>query len=535
MSAGMNAIWMAMAASGLFALALAVFLWLRLRSWPLADRRAATLLPAAFVILAWLYGGWIARMPITEWSAARVTTSVAFATGHPLYSPETSGPMQANIYGPVRALLYTPAALATTPTGALVIGGMLNVAAALLPLLVTALAGRWRDPRRRLHGLVAFAFVTGAILLSTPTRYIVSWLHVDAPAVGLGLLACLALMPRDNTVPLRGSRGGDTVPPGLNRLLIASCFAALATWSKQVDILLVPALALCLAIAWGARHAIRFLCWAAAVGIAWSVFFFSVHGWEETWFNVVVVPAEHKWQPGWTIWIAIVEIVIASSFFVLPIALALRGRPGSDNGRWASFVQALRCERWTIPVVVAVCLAPTSIIGRTIFGGAQNSFHSVYFMAAAAMLVLVDQPARSGRPPLLHVATLITIVVAMLGHGNPGVAQLSQIENNPQHAAYEFALRHPDEAYIPLHPLSTLMADGKLYHFDQAVAVDRRRAGIPPTEEHYRAHLPARMRYVLYLDNGCRKEALRWLPECTEQVVKLEEIPGWVAYLCKTL
>jgi len=69
--------------------------------------------------------------------------------------------------------------------------------------------------------------------------------------------------------------------------------------------------------------------------------------------------------------------------------------------------------------------------------------------------------------------------------------------HGPVIGAYSFAKAHPGEVYFPYDPLTTLLTDGKLYHFDYGL-YDRRLAGEEISDEHFREHIPARLKYVLY-------------------------------------
>src|SRR6187399_573849 len=83
-----------------------------------APRLLLALLPlsaAMLLIVAWVR---IGSSPYDDWSAARTAPAVGWAIGIPLYYASGQGPASDFIYGPVGAVLRLPAALASTPTGA---------------------------------------------------------------------------------------------------------------------------------------------------------------------------------------------------------------------------------------------------------------------------------------------------------------------------------------------------------------------------------------------------------------------------------
>ncbi len=96
----------------------------------------------------------------------------------------------------------------------------------------------------------------------------------------------------------------------------------------------------------------------------------------------------------------------------------------------------------------------------------------------------------------------------------------------PVIGAYNFAKERPEQVYLPYDPLTTLLTDGKLYHFDYGL-FDRRLAGREISREHFEAHIPARIRYILYprwtTARDSPREALRYLEgfEKTEAMGKM--------------
>jgi hypothetical protein len=86
----------------------------------------------------------------------------------------------------------------------------------------------------------------------------------------------------------------------------------------------------------------------------------------------------------------------------------------------------------------------------------------------------------------------------------------------PVIGAFDFARKHPNQVYFPYDPLSTLLVDKKLYHFDYGL-FDRRLGGYEVSEEHFRKHLPSDLKYVVYprwvAEKDTPRESLRYLKE----------------------
>lgn len=92
--------------------------------------------------------------------------------------------------------------------------------------------------------------------------------------------------------------------------------------------------------------------------------------------------------------------------------------------------------------------------------------------------------------------------------------------------AVEFLRRHPGKAYFPWYPLATLLAEGRLDHFEYAV-VDRFLAGAEPSREHVLAHVPPRMTMLVSLRQSF---ILRYFPDPTEEATS-PGLPGWSIFV----
>ena len=72
------------------------------------------------------------------------------------------------------------------------------------------------------------------------------------------------------------------------------------------------------------------------------------------------------------------------------------------------------------------------------------------------------------------------------------------------------------------------MAEGKLYHFEYAV-IDRELAGFKPSDDHFRAYIPEKLRYVVFPTWHQSKKMLNYLPEFSQRT-RLRELEGWIVY-----
>jgi hypothetical protein len=139
-------------------------------------------------------------------------------------------------------------------------------------------------------------------------------------------------------------------------------------------------------------------------------------------------------------------------------------------------------------------LAPTALLAFAKVGGDTNNFSYIaYFLLAAGLMCLARIAARV-------TLTLATAAAVALAIGNPAdlvqrVRLITSLTVNPQQWAYQLSREHPEGIYFPWNTLSTLLSDGKLYHFDAGIA-DRRLAGFPPSPQHLRAGMPAKMRLI---------------------------------------
>jgi hypothetical protein len=524
-------------------------------SWDRDCRWARALFPAASLFFILIVAGNIGLEPQQNWNAARIAPSVALAKGFTFYASQSDGPILGTHYGPVKALLYMPATLGRTPTEVIVIAGVLNFLVMALPLLYLSLSAvRWRIGQERIIALYGFLFAAGSLYFLDSTHYMVAWVHVDAPAVGLALVSCVILI----------RTGGST--PSTRQMIGAALAASLSVWSKQSEIFLVPGQLLYLWLAHGRGPAIRYLGIVAGLGGLVSLVFLGLFGFQETWFNLVVIPAG---QPVTSDLALIagssIDLILGGSLFLLIVAAGVMISRASLNSPLDLEDRRLwwRTEDWSLLLLVALCLLPISVMAPLKTGGAVNSQHSHYFLIAAASAVLIrfattalaSAGSRAARRLLFLVALVSTL---LLSQGVSAVFDLPKIYDNKQEAL--FRLLHGDlhqvtasvtsanvyqdrakplltqlqtqteNLYAPWSPLPALMAKDQLNHFEYSL-YDRALAGVAVNQEHFLRYVPQHIRFVLYDTTYLEFFTVRrYLPEFSQQVV-LPELPGWIVCL----
>ncbi|MCX7886919.1 MAG: hypothetical protein N3B01_06660 [Verrucomicrobiae bacterium] len=513
--------WYKLTVAGLFVLAAIGGGWfaLRKKNWQLLDRVVAGLLGVGFLALAGMVAKCVLQAPFFGWNAARLAPTFALVKGYRLYYPDGVGPVLNTIYGPVTALVYLPAVLGQTPTAALVIASTVSAALFFAPwvwLTAACRDGRWRV--LVLAAVLCFGLLT---LRSYPLNYGAFCIHADAPALGFGGLACVALYLM--------RRADDWV-----LLAVSAVAAALSVSSKQTIALLPLGLAVCVWRWWGVRALRRYVVLLAVVGLGLSLLFVAWFGLSAMFFNMVVVPGRHPWQGARLEWLqrAALEL-LAESWPALVVVAA---------GAVVSVALKQPLGRWTVFAVAGAVNAGGAVLNRVKVGGDLNAFNlSLYFwLIGAALLVVEAARAESALRKVAGAAAkaLLTAgIIGLLAIAPSGLQNLYRMATvfrfNQQEVACRLLRQNPGILYFPNTPLAHLMAEGRLYHLSYAM-IDRRLSGFPLRAEHFRAHIPQRVRVVVFgslwspTETETHAEILRFLPGF---VLQARDPAGWAIYV----
>jgi len=505
-------------------------------SWPLLDRLLALVMPPLCVLTAFEFLGQFGDAVSQSgclWTGNRLTPAFALTHGYELYYGPSTGPIIGMIYGPVMALAYLPATLASSPTGALVAGSSISMLLFFGPVAWMYLGGRVRDARSlapSIVGLLCFCLLS----LGMSSFWTGFWVHADPPALGLTAAACGLLCLYDPR----------------KRLILpaAAVLAVLACWAKQPAAFLIPAMLLYVFLNHGLAALRRFAGWLALAGVVVSGGMVLAFGWEHLVFNMFTVPRGHFQQgpldaPGplsarafalsaMTQYKRLVaDLTLPLVMIAFTVLLSIVRPEGAREQRLAAIIR----HRWIILFMAGVAGLPAAIIGGVKIGGAANVLaYATYFVSAAATLSLVElstKPAHQGAGTAAGGAKMLLLAVGIaLAVSNlpPSIHEvrkgLADLSGNCQQQAYDFARAHPGEVYYPWHPLPTLMAEGKLYHFSYGM-FDRELAGFPVTEGHFREGIPEGVRYI-GLPIHHPPIASRYPPEFSREI-RVPQLPEW--------
>jgi hypothetical protein len=556
---------MTLALTILLALSVAVggaWIFLKTRGvLPLVARVLAGLAPLSAAAALYTIVFTVASSPVHDWNACKVAPVIAMVRGnpqpYPLYQDPETGVMTAWIYGPVPALMMLPAALASRPTSAIVLGVVINIVLVFAPAVWTVARHAGRSSGARVFAAAAVVLFGWRTLDHESLRRAVYMINIDGPTLGLATCALIVLFGRRNWLAY-----------GIS----ATC-AVLACWSKQsaLPLLLVAPVYLWLAEHWTA--ALRYALVSMLLGVVISTVMLMSFDVRHLWFHMVTLPASHPWQNDQSqvitdghagvMWRAVLRLVndLLPTLGVLGAAL-LFGHyvvpRAARAGDWRVSLRAwMRDNPWTMLTLAAVFLLPASLLGYVKFGGYLNNFSLThYFVALTAAVVLVQlyrsienlpQTAGAAPSPNSHLPRfdarnlLVALTCTMLLWEWPPTllsprrftkmyASIRDTWDNQQEAAFEFALKNPGKVYFPWNTLSTLLAEKRLYHFEWGV-VDRVVAPVrfKPTLAHLNAHVPGGATAVAFGPHHQAERTLGFLPYFWEPVT-LEGLKDFTAY-----
>lgn len=511
-------------------LALPVLIWaycqLRIeKQWRMALGTVGGLAGAAAAIC--LAAG-IPQATQREWSAGRLAPAAAWLRGYELYYPSGEGPTLVQMYGPVSAMIYAPAAVMPRPTVAIIVGAFIGAFWFIAPaayFLVRA------NPGYRvvfgLTGLAVFVLIASRQHLLSEAATAVT---IDGPAFGLAVCAFAVLV------------GGSRDRPGMKGML-CGVLVALSTWTKLTFAPVGAAVLVYAFLVWEVRLAIRFAAAMCGACLIVSGLFLAWFG-SEMLFQMIVLPASQPWKwPGLSPTQAMIKSARELWRWARPVGwtsiailLVRSDLPGWRRSEWREWA---RRNPWLLPLLGAAAMLCTASLAYVKYGGAGNNADGPFAMLLLAGLGSLSSACGGNSNPAGVVprgqrfarVTLAALAFAScypspmtLPWVSSGLSAWTELGHNEHEIAYRYARTHPRQVFLPMHPLSTLLADRRADHFSAGYD-DIVVAGMKFGEEQLQAFLPPELREIaVYGDPAA--QILSRLPEFSRRQED-PSLPGW--------
>lgn len=449
------------------------------------------------VILAASIAVAIGRNLDLPWTSIRLAPAFALAQGYSLYSMPDKPPWVMVGYGPLYPVAYLPSVFARHPISAVTLATLLAHFYILAPMgLLCSMLGSRANPETEgrpfpwVLGLLLFALVTH---LAPSLTYVTAGVHADAPAFGLFLLACYAV--------LRAEAVNETGQ--MRWLLTAGVLAGLSATCKVN--LAAGALALLIWITrvFGAKRAAPYLLASAIAGAVMYGGAIVHDGFDAVMLNLR--------QPAKMPWFTFSDVTIlapaGSSFefadkvrafltfsrsylqvygpLVLAIAILARA-----NG------EAQRATRmaWLF-LFLALFLTPASIASIAKYGGDVNSRALVSLpLTLAAICVLAAAVQRGSRSALVGTYAAVAAAALMVALPLKEGAQRIWVKTTLVES-YLVISADPARWYFPYDPLAHLLGEGK-FRPNIDVVYSYGASGFPVDASAFTTAMPENLRYI---------------------------------------
>jgi hypothetical protein len=416
---------------------------------------------ATLAVGAWLWACWCV-FPTSAWNDLRLAPSLALLRGVTFYPPADSGAVTTWIYGPLPVLLWSPAALAGSPAGALLAAGIINLVPTLAAIAATAAfwPGQANGPQRFAAGLLAIAIWPFASF---------QFLQADNPAIAFALFANLLLATGTRPSHLWG----------------AAVLTAAAVACKQTSLGIVVGQLAWLGVARGGRAALGHLGRGAAVGALLAAGAIVWFGWEGMWFNMLTVPGGLPWVPEVAVRVreTMPELLV---HLALPAVVLVAARRRIFN----------RTSPLLLPSLTWCATLPLGLAAFLNFGGTLNSFQGFPLWLTAALVGAMEAGhGRAGTARRLAAGA----AVAALFLAGWRCARLPVFPTAPATVHYQQAdllvREFPGRIWFPWHPLIAAYREDRFRHTEDGMYM-RYLAGHPLTRGHTDAALPERMQVI---------------------------------------
>jgi hypothetical protein len=441
----------------------------------------------------------ILREPQNPWNDARIAPVAAWLRGFPLYTPASFGIINGNIYPPLGALAFAPAAILDHPVVAVVVGSMLAFAMTM-SAGITAASFCSRElhdwPQGAVLGTVVYA---GLLLLDNGADSVMFSIHSDAPAISLSLWGTIFY-----------ARWWAAHRP--SSLVISAFLLASGVMAKQLVVVL-PAIFFFLTVIIGrTRPALIF-----AGTIVCSLCFWLlaltpvVKDWHTVFYNCLIIPSNHPLRGDSTPGISFDRLVnfinegahflknywtIYLIAFASVLTLWINGKRPDRRSLLFPFTLSASC------LIAGLANLPLSVLAFMKVGGAWNNLAytivPILLALAISSLGLLDIARRAGdewnvMAQLVLCGGLLIFIFVL----RPGLLHNPfNIASAPMLTAYEES--KSGNVWFPEFPLSSLLATGHSYHFSYGI-FDRYLAGKPVLKEQILEGVPTPPFKIKYL------------------------------------
>lgn len=427
------------------------------------------LVAATLGALACLWTAWC-EFPFYAWNDVRLAPAFAVRHGINPYPGLGEGPLFTWIYGPIGTFINLPATFAPTANSALHTASVINALTVLGPLALIFFS----SAQLRSRGLAAcgLAIALATLLVPKPT---LALQVADHSAIALGLLSCwcIARVPR---------------PRGI-RLVAAAACCALAVWSKQITLLLLPAQVVYFMISGQRATVVRYVGWVALFGVAALGAFIALFGFDNLWLNLVDIPGRLPWAEFWPRfnmrpWLLVTQLLIPAILLLTVWRTGHWPNRQSEHGRF-----------FQLTVLAAVAMLPIGLLAFFKIGGDTNLLHSSHYLLPAFLLTWLVRDRSTTAAATMRLLAVLTVA---LGARAPDLGSLPT-RAYTQHidTAAVLTSAYPQALWFPQHPVFTFYADGRLWHSEDGV-LTRNVAGYGLTQEDFRRHLPPKLKGVVY-------------------------------------
>jgi len=336
----------------------------------------------------------------------------------------------------------------------------------------------------------------------------------------------------------------------LTMSLSAAC-AICAVWSKQSVLPFVIVPPLFVLIVDGTRNAVRYGVLLGAIGLVISASLALSFGASNMWFHMVTLSAGHAWRGAadlgkfWAMWAGIQDLVVdLIPTLVMLAGLFMTQRYLLPEPRIRDLRAWCRRNPWIMLVGTAIILIPSALLGYVKIGGYVNNFSLAHFFLAMLVAIGLIRLFERAMVESIELRPLAAFLLALtcLGALWPIPEQfllkrvqeenfivIAKARDNEQEAIFNFAKKNPGLGYFPWNNLSTLLADGKLYHFAWGY-IDREEAHLLPSHEQIRRHLPEKVQVIGFGPRRQDEFTLKFLPP-TQYKGTQDQLPGFALYI----